>query len=261
MTMDTASAYARCCRYIVAFVDDYSRVKLAVFCKDRTTATLLAAYKVWYAFMASLGCPPTGTWQSDGGPEYVSEEAWDFCDEHAIQRLLSVRYVPTGNGVAERVFGVHIPRARAACKGAGFHKEAYAIAFEHSLWLSNRSFSKSLGCAPLDKVPHPPPPSIHRSKPFGCRMWALQPSVHVPDKMADVAREGCFAGMSEVYKGVRCYYPLTHEFEAVTFARSVEVAPAASREARVEEAWVGGARKRNDRANSKARIGAGLCWS
>ena len=62
-----SALYYSGCRYIVAFCDDYSRVKFAVFCKDRTTATLLEAYKMWYAFMSSLGCPPTGTWQSDGG--------------------------------------------------------------------------------------------------------------------------------------------------------------------------------------------------
>ena len=58
------------CRYIVAFVDDYSRVKLPVFCKDRTTATLLSAYKVYHAWMASMGVDVNGTWLSDGGPEY-----------------------------------------------------------------------------------------------------------------------------------------------------------------------------------------------
>ena len=208
-----SALYYKGCRYVVAFVDDYSRFKLAVFCKDRTTPTLLEAYKVWHAVMASMGCPPTGTWQSDGGPEYVSNEAWDFCDEHAINRLLSVRYVPTGNGVAESVFRVHVPRARAAVRACGAAKEMYACAIEHSVWLGNRTVSKMLGCAPLDRVPNPPPPSIHKARPFGCRMWALQPSVDVPDKMSDVAREGVFAGMSEVYKGYRCYYPLTHEFE------------------------------------------------
>ena len=213
-----SALYYKGCRYIVAFVDDYSRVKLAVFCKDRTTQTLLAAYKVWHAFMSSLGAPPTGTWQSDGGPEYVSNDAFDFCDEHAIQRLLSVRYVPPQNGIAESVFRVHIPRVRAACRGCGATKEAYALAMQHSLWLSNRTWSKQLGCCPFDRVPHPPPPSLHRAKPFGCRMWAHQPDVDIPDKMADTARAGVFMGMSEVFKGVICYYPDTHEFEAAIHA-------------------------------------------
>ena len=209
-----SALYYKGCRYIVVFVDDYSKVKLAVFCKDRTTSTLLEGYKLWHAFMSTLGCPPNGTWQSDGGPEYVSNEAFEFCDEHAIQRLLSVRYVPTGNGVAESVFRVHIPRARAACRGAGLVPEAYALAFQHSLWLSNRSWSKQLGGRPFDRVPNPPPHSeVHRSAPFGCRMWAHQPAVNVADKMADTARAGVFVGMSELYKGVICYYPQTHTFE------------------------------------------------
>jgi hypothetical protein len=213
--------YWKGCRYIVVFVDDWSRVRLPVFCKDRTTSTLLSAYKVWHAFMTSLGCPPNGTWQSDGGPEYVSDEAFDFCDEHAIQRLLSVRYVPTGNGVAESAFRVYIPRSRAACRGSGAPKEAYALAYQHSLWLANRTWSKQLGGRPFDRVPSPPPASVEQfmDKPFGCRMWAHLPHVNVPHKMADTAREGCFMGMSEIYKGVVFYDPLTHDFDASIHAR------------------------------------------
>ena len=33
--------YFKGCRYAVAFVDEYSKFKVVVFCKDRTTETLL----------------------------------------------------------------------------------------------------------------------------------------------------------------------------------------------------------------------------
>jgi hypothetical protein len=46
-------------------------------------------------------------------------------------------------------------------------------------------------------------------------MWAHQPHIDVPDKMADTARAGIFVGMSELYKGYICYYPDTGEFEPV----------------------------------------------
>ena len=218
----SCALYWKGCRYIVVFCDDYSRVRLPVFCKDRTTKTLLEAYKVYHAFAGTLGfSPASGTWQSDGGPEYVSDEAFDFCDEFAIQRLLSVRYVPTGNGVAESCFRVYIPRARAACRACGAPKEAYALAYQHALWLANRTWSKQLGGTPFSKVPSPPPASVDqfKSKPFGCRMWAHLPHVNVPHKMADTAREGVFMGMSEIYKGVIFYCPLTHDFDASIFAK------------------------------------------
>ena len=214
-----SALYYKGCRYVVAFVDDYSKVKLAVFCKDRTAATLVEAYKIWHAFMASMGCPPTGVWLSDGGPEYVSNEAFDFCDEHALQRLLSVRYTPTQNGSAEAVFLVHVPRARAAIRACAGEPELYALAIQYSLWLNNRSWHKKLGCTPFDMVPHPPPLHLHHRKPFGCRLWAHQPDVDVPHKMADTARAGVFCGMSELYKGVIAYYPETHEFEAASHVK------------------------------------------
>ena len=211
--------YYTSCRYAVAFKDDYSRVGMFVFCKDRTSATLCVAYRVYAAFMRTLGVELSGEWMSDGGPEYVSKEAFDFCDEHAIQRLLSVRYTPAQNGVAESMFRVHVPRARAALGASGLPKAAYALGMQYSMWLSNRSFSKSLGFRPFDRVPHPPPVDLHHARTLGCRVWAHQPDVDRPDKMSASARAGVFVGMSEIYKGYIVYYPDTQEFDACIHAK------------------------------------------
>ena len=127
-----SAIYYEGCRYIVVFSDDYSKYRFPVFMKDRTTSTLLEAWRLYYAHMRALNVE-LAAWQSDGGPEYVSSEAFDFCDEHAIQRLVSVRYTPESNGTAERVFGVHIPRARSMIAAAGMTKRAYALAFQYSL--------------------------------------------------------------------------------------------------------------------------------
>ena len=151
---------------------------------------------------------------SDAGPEYVSHEAFDFCDEYVVQRILSVRYTPQMNGSAERVFGVHIPRARTMIAESGLTKRAYALAFQYSLWGYNRSYVKSIGCRPVDRLPHPHFEDLHLSRAFGSRVWARQPDVHLEDKMSPVARPGVFVGMSELYKGYIVYYPDTHEFEA-----------------------------------------------
>ena len=211
--------YYKGCRYVVAFKDDYSRVGLFVFCVDRTSKTLIEAYKVYAAMMRKYGVELTGEWLSDGGPEYVSEEAYDFCDEHAIQRLLSVRYTPPQNGTAESMFRVHVPRTRTALGAAGLPKAAYAIGMQYSMWLANRSHSKSLGFRPFDRLPHPPKHELHHALPLGCRVWAHQPDVDRTDKMSATSRAGLFGGMSELYKGAIIYYPDTHEFEAAIHYR------------------------------------------
>ena len=105
--------------YAVAFVDEFSKFKVVIFCRDRTAPTLMAAYRAYVGEMRSYGVFTFGTLQSDQGPEYVAHEAFDFCDEHAVNRLLSVRYTPQQNGAAEAVFGVYIPRARAALRACG----------------------------------------------------------------------------------------------------------------------------------------------
>ena len=64
----------------MVFSDDFSKYRFPVFMKDRTSATLLEAWRLYYAHMRSLNVDPAA-WASDGGPEYVSHEAFDFCDE------------------------------------------------------------------------------------------------------------------------------------------------------------------------------------
>ena len=191
-----SALYYTGCRYAVVFKDDYSRLVFFVFCKDRTTTTLLEAYKLYAAFMRSHGVELSGTWVSDGGPEYVSREAYDFCDDHALQRLLSVRYTPQQNGGAESAFLVHVPLARAALRSGGLPKQAWALALQYSAWLSNRTQSKRLGCAPLQRLPNPPALDLHHARPMGCRVWAHQPSVHVEGAMDDTSRAGIFVGLS-----------------------------------------------------------------
>lgn len=206
--------YFQGCRYIVVFVDVFSKVRYGVFCRDRTSATLIEAYKSYRAFMRCFGVNVCAEWLSDGGPEYVSEMAFDFCDEYAIRRLLSTRYEPRSNGVAESVFRVYVPRVRSAILAANLPKQLYALAFQYSLYLANRTFSRTIGCAPLERLPHPPIIDHGRVHPFGCRVWAHQPDIDRADKLSPTARAGVFVGVSEVYKGYVVYYPETQEFES-----------------------------------------------
>lgn len=202
------------CRYIVVFVDVFSKTRFAVFCRDRTSATLIEAYKSYRAFMRCFGVEVCGEWLSDGGPEYVSEMAFDFCDDHAIKRLLSTRYEPRSNGVAEAVFRVYVPRVRSAILAANLPKQLYALAFQYALYLANRTFSRAVGDCPLARLPHPPVIDHDRVHTFGCRVWAHQPDVDRSDKLSPTARAGVFVGVSEVYKGYVVYYPETQEFES-----------------------------------------------
>ena len=165
---------------------------------DRTSTTLLDAWRTYCGFMRRLGVEPAAL-QSDAGPEYVSREAFDFCDKHAVNRILSVRYTPQQNGVAESVFRVYVPRARAVLHASGLPKRVYALAFQHAIWVRNRTYSRSLGGRPVDRLPHPHYADIHLARVFGCRVWARQPDVHVGDKMDPVARAGVHVGMSEVF--------------------------------------------------------------
>ena len=216
----TEALYFEGCRYVVNFTDEFSRVELGVFCVDRTAATLIEAFKVYVAFMRSLGVTHVAEFLSDGGPEYVSREFYDFCDDHAIKRLLSVRYTPQQNGLAESRFRVHFPRVRTAINGSmsdlPHRARMWALAYQYSQWQHHRLPLAVLdGRRPFDLVPSPPlDGDLSHARPFGARMWVHKPDTEREGKLGETARAAVFVGMSELYKGYLAYYPESHEFEA-----------------------------------------------
>ena len=200
------------CRYITVFVDEHTRIRFPVFCKDRTALTLREGFKVYCAFMKGLGVTVCAL-DSDQGPEYVSKLMMDFCDDHAVRRLLSVRYCPEQDGMSEAVFGVYIPRVRCALAAAGLPKRAYALGMAYALWTANRTYSRGLGGTPMSRLPEPPIDDLHHGHVLGSRVYAHQPKVDVDDKMSPTARAGIFMGVSDLYKGVIVAYPETSPWQ------------------------------------------------
>ena len=101
------------CRWACCFVDDYSRFKWIFFTVDRTWQTYQQCFSGWCSILGKHG---HSVWEllTDQGPELVSHDAYDFMDEHGVDRSLSCRYRQSQDGVAESVWRVAFAGVRAA---------------------------------------------------------------------------------------------------------------------------------------------------
>ena len=87
-------------RYIMLFLDDYSRMMKVMFLKQK-----LYAFQMFKWYLArveketqkSLKCL-----KSDRGGEFTSREFEELCNEKGIKRQTSTPRTPPQNGIAER---------------------------------------------------------------------------------------------------------------------------------------------------------------
>lgn len=100
-------------RYLLSFIDDYSRKMWSYFLSEKSEAfTMFKYYKalVEKETGSSICCLKT-----DRGGEFTSTEFNDFCKAHGIKRQLTAAYTPQKNGVAERRNRTVMNLVRACC--------------------------------------------------------------------------------------------------------------------------------------------------
>ena len=87
-------------RYIITFIDDYSRKIWVYFLQEKSEA--FVAFKSYKALVEKEVGNPIKVICTDHGGEYNSHEFAIFCENHGIKRQLTTTYTPQQNGVCER---------------------------------------------------------------------------------------------------------------------------------------------------------------
>jgi hypothetical protein len=87
-------------RYIITFIDDYSRKVWAYFIVAKSEA--FTAFKLFKNHVEKEIGLCIYNLRTDRGGEFISQEFADFCNEHGIRRQLTAAYSPQQNGVSER---------------------------------------------------------------------------------------------------------------------------------------------------------------
>jgi len=87
-------------RYLICFIDDFSRKIWVYFLEEKSEAFII------FKYFKSLVEKETGSCikslRTDRGGEFTSQEFDQFCKENGIKRQLTAAYTPQQNRVAER---------------------------------------------------------------------------------------------------------------------------------------------------------------
>ena len=97
-------------RFVLTFVDDYSRFVVAYFMKHKSeVAARFSEFKAFYEnqWGKRLKCI-----RSDNGTEFVNKKISDICARNGIMHQRTVPYSPQQNGVAERMIRTIMDKAR-----------------------------------------------------------------------------------------------------------------------------------------------------
>lgn len=86
-------------RYVLVFVDNFTKWVELVPTKDQTAITVVNAF--YQHIICRHGCPQNLL--SDNGPQFMSTLTMSLCSYFGINKVFSTTYYPQGNGYAERM--------------------------------------------------------------------------------------------------------------------------------------------------------------
>ena len=87
-------------RYIITFIDDFSRKTWVYFLQEKFEA--FVAFKIYNVLVEKEMGSPIKVLCTDRGGEYISQKFANLCENHGIKKQLTTAYTPQQNGVCER---------------------------------------------------------------------------------------------------------------------------------------------------------------
>jgi transposase InsO family protein len=87
-------------RYFMLLVDDYTRMTVVFFLKNKSKA--FENFKIYKEMIENEMDSRIKCLISDNGGEFTSKEFMDYCSNHGIKRQFSITRTPQHNGVVER---------------------------------------------------------------------------------------------------------------------------------------------------------------
>jgi hypothetical protein len=175
---------------------------------------VFAAFKKWNVMVETQTERKLKILHTDNGMEFCSNEFNEFCSNDVMVKHHTIPYTPQQNGVAERMNGTIISRARCMLSNAKMHRRFWAKATSIACYLINRS-----PYVPLDKktpigVWSGSPADYSKLRVFGCAAYA-----HVDNGKLETRAVKCiFLGYG---LGVKAYKLWNPETKKVLLSRNV----------------------------------------
>ena len=122
-------------KYIITFVDDYSRYTLVYPVREKSQ--LLDCFKEYKAKVEHTSKRKISCVRSDQGKEYMSKEFKSFLNDNSIHHETSSTYTPQQNGLAERANRTLINTARSLLISARLPERLWGEAVNTAAFLRN----------------------------------------------------------------------------------------------------------------------------
>ncbi|MCQ7691360.1 DDE-type integrase/transposase/recombinase, partial [Salmonella enterica] len=195
-------------RYMLTFIDDYSRKVWVYFLKHKNDVFL--TFKQWKALIEKQTGKQIKRLRTDNGMEFCEGDFDEFCKNEGIVRHRTVRMTPQQNGVAERMNRTLLERARCMISNAGLTKDFWVEAINMACYVGNCAPSAALNFKTPEEVWSGTPTDYSDLKIFGCPAY-----MHVNEgKLEPRAKKCIFLGYASGVKGYRlwCSDPKSPKF-------------------------------------------------
>ena len=189
-------------RYVVSFIDDYSRFSVLYFIKLKSE--VLNCFKRFRAEYGQGGI--VRILRSDNGGEYTSRAFAQFCTDEGIKQEFTVPDTPQQNGVAERYFRTIVEMTRCLLLDSGLPKLLWVRAMDTACYTRNRCCNSSLrrGTTPFELF-YDRPVDYSKFRVFGCTAFSLSRD-RTRGKLDPKADKGVFVGYDSCSPAYLVYF-------------------------------------------------------
>ncbi|KAH9802840.1 retrovirus-related pol polyprotein from transposon TNT 1-94-like protein [Citrus sinensis] len=195
-------------KYIVTFIDDYSRRYWVYPIKKKSD--VFPVFKEYKARVELESGKKIKCLRTDNGGEYTDSEFLAFCKQEGIQRQFTVAYTPQQNGVAERMNKTLTERIRAMLRTADLPNSFWAEAAKTACYIVNRSPSTAIGLKTSTEMWTGKPADYSYLHAFGCSMYVMY-NAQKRTKLDPKSRRCIFLGYADGVKGYRLWDPTAHK--------------------------------------------------
>nr|KYP62895.1 Retrovirus-related Pol polyprotein from transposon TNT 1-94 [Cajanus cajan] len=181
------------CRYLICFIDDFTRKTWIYFKVEKSEA--LVIFKQYKNYVEKESSCSIKCLRTDRGGEFVSLEFNDFCKEQGIKRQLTTAYMPQQNGVVKRKNRTVMNMVRCMLSEKKVPKIFWPKAVNWTTYVLNRSPTLAVKNVTPEEAWSGSKPSVEHFRIFGCMAHVHIPNVKIT-KLQDKSFSCVFFGVS-----------------------------------------------------------------
>ena len=187
-------------RYVLTFIDDYTRYAIVCLLKDRVEA--ITKFEHYKKLMETRCERKLKAIRVDRAPEFTSKDFKTFLVSNGIELQLTAGYSPQSNGLAERYNRTLIDGTRVNLFTSRLPEIYWGYALLHQNYTRNVSPHHSKKMKTPYELLYSRIPNINNIKIFGCRAFAHRPNETRNGKLDSTAFAGVYLGKSIESDGV-----------------------------------------------------------